>query len=193
MAKALNATILDKFQSCRQCGEYHPLQKDGFCSGSCRNRSRTDHSEETLMRRFWAKVDKAPGFGPNGDCWEWTARLDGRGYGEIKVAGKYKKAHRLALFGMSNLDNELFACHRCDNPQCVRPSHLFPGEPVDNVRDMHNKGRARQCGRQRKLSAAQVREIRRTQISHNKGAAKYGVSSFTIAGVRKGTLYKDVK
>ena len=93
------------------------------------------------MRRFWAKVDQSPGLGPNGECWEWQARVDGRGYGEIKVAGNYRKAHRIALFGVEGLSDPRFACHRCDNPRCVRAEHLFPGEAVDNVRDMIAKGR----------------------------------------------------
>ncbi len=122
---------------------YAPSAK--FCSKSCAsshaNIARKDHTPETLMRRFWAKVDTTAGFGPNGNCWRWTARVDGRGYGEIKIAGKYKKAHRLSLFGPLDMANPLFACHTCDNPACVRPDHLFAGAAVDNVRDMHAKGR----------------------------------------------------
>jgi len=62
-----------------------------FCSRTCGNANRTDHSPETAMARFWAKVDKSPGFGPNGDCWRWTGRVEGHGYGEMKIAGRYKK------------------------------------------------------------------------------------------------------
>lgn len=198
MAAATDAT--NPF--CRQCGA--PLKSGwrmAFCSTRCRNIASADHSDETLMRRFWAKVDKSQGYGPEGECWHWLARLDGHGYGEIKVAGRYRKAHRVALFGPSNLDTPLFACHRCDNPQCVRPDHLFPGEPIDNVRDMHAKARAyggpwngksgvNHPGR--KLTDDQVREIRETGISRRKGAVKYGVSTFTIDGVKRRTLYKDV-
>lgn len=198
MAAAVDATN----PSCQQCGV---ALKSGwnmaFCSTRCRNIASADHSSEALMRRFWKKVDKAPGFGPQGECWRWTARVDGHGYGEIKVAGRYKKAHRLALFGPDDLQNPLLACHRCDNPRCVRPSHLFPGEPIDNVQDMHAKGRAyngpwkgHAAGKHpgRKLTDEQVREIRASGISRRKGAAKYGVSTFTIDGVKRRTLYKDI-
>lgn len=192
MAAATNATNL----FCQQCGA---ALKSGwnmaFCSTRCRNIASADHSSEALMKRFWKKVDKAPGFGPRGDCWRWTARVDGHGYGEIKVAGRYKKAHRLALFGPDDLQNPLLACHRCDNPKCVRPDHLFAGQSVDNVRDMFAKGRANNTGSQkrtRKLTEDQVRDVRASGSSQREAAAKHGVSPYTIAGVRKRTLYKDI-
>lgn len=201
MATATDATNPSDVKGCLICGDRVKDPRGFYCSRGCANRARTDHSDETLMRRFWAKVDKAPGHGPKGECWHWTARVDGHGYGEIKVAGRYKKAHRLALFGPADLENPLFACHHCDNPQCVRPDHLFPGESIDNVRDMHAKGRAyggpwkgKPSGKHpgRKLTDDQVREIRATGISRRKGAVKYGVSTFTIDGVKRQTLYKDV-
>lgn len=195
MASAIHATNPSFVQTCRFCQANEATLADGFCSLSCRNRSRADHSTETLMLRFWAKVDKTPGLGPNGDCWHWTARVDGRGYGEIKVAGKYKKAHRLSLFGRDNLNDERFACHRCDNPICVRPDHLFPGEAVDNVRDMIAKGRSRAAGcreTRRKLTADQVREIRTSGLSQRKMEKLYGVSRISILGILRGDLYKDV-
>lgn len=142
MATAIDATNPPSAKGCPQCGGPISNPRTRHCSVSCANRARLDHTPETLLKRFDAKVDKAPGHGPNGDCWHWTARVDGHGYGEIKVAGRYKKAHRLALFGPDGMGDERFACHRCDNPRCVNPDHLFPGEAVDNVRDMHAKGRA---------------------------------------------------
>ena len=140
MDTAVNATRFLRVNICEACGE--PTKAKRFCSQGCINRARTDHSNETLWRRFWAKVDKSPGLGPNGDCWHWTARVDGRGYGEIKIAGKYSKAHRLSLFGPDGMADTRFACHRCDNPRCVRPDHLFAGTYLENIQDMNNKGRA---------------------------------------------------
>lgn len=140
MVAHATATSRGGLKVCPQCGCSYATGP-GYCSFRCMNLARTDHSEKTLMHRFWAKVDKSAGHGPNGDCWHWTGRVDGKGYGEIKVAGRYKKAHRLALFGMADLLNPLYACHRCDNPRCVRPDHLFAGEAIDNVRDMFAKGR----------------------------------------------------
>lgn len=129
-------------RSCVNCGGRLPRKTLKFCSASCANEGRP---KKGVMGRFWAKVDKTPGNGPSGDCWHWTARVDGRGYGEMKVFGVYRKAHRLALFGVAERNESLFACHHCDNPRCVRPDHLFPGTALDNVRDMIAKGRGRRA------------------------------------------------
>lgn len=201
MASAVHATILSCTKECEQCGsiirrgEYDVASRWAsrrFCGTSCKNRASADHSPETLMVRFWAKVDKTPGNGPNGDCWHWKARVDGRGYGEIKVAGKYKKAHRLSLFGYHDLDNPLFACHRCDNPRCVRPDHLYPGEAIDNVSDMVGRGRHGRSGvanGKRKLTSEQANEIRASPYSIRRLAKDYSVSRMTISGIKEGRIY----
>jgi len=163
-----------------------------YCSDPCIQKGRSLSYSQKCDLRFWQKVDKSRGFGPKEDCWRWTGRVEGRGYGEFKIKGRYYKAHRVALFGFDDLANPLFACHRCDNPRCVNPSHLFPGESVDNVRDMHAKGRAPSKRNRRYLTREQVREIRCSGISGALGAIKYGVSRRTIAGILKGGgRYRD--
>lgn len=204
MVVSINATIPTVEKACAECGRIIPCRsgvnpsaymRRTFCGQSCSashaNRKRADHSELSLMRRFWAKVDKTAGLGPAGECWEWRGRVDGRGYGEIKVGGRYKKSHRIALFGLEGLNSPLFACHRCDNPRCVRSDHLFAGEPIDNVADMHAKGRSPRAWA-RKLTEPQVRLIRQSSASVLKLAKRYGVNETAIRQVRRGATYKDV-
>ena len=86
--------------------------------------------------RFWNKVDKT------NECWNWTSTLDSSGYGVIGYLGKNKKAHRISyLIEYGVFDESLKVLHVCDNPRCVRPSHLFLGSQSDNMTDMVNKKR----------------------------------------------------
>lgn len=87
---------------------------------------------------FWAKVDQSD---TNG-CWPWTAGVSSNGRGMVWVDGKMKLAYRVA-FELVNgeIPEGLLACHSCDNPICVRPSHIFLGTHADNLRDASRKGR----------------------------------------------------
>jgi hypothetical protein len=175
-----------------------------LCTRKCGAWTVAPDDPKRLHIRFMNKVDRRPGHGPNGDCWLWIGRKDKKGYGVTKVGNIPVKAHRVALFGHDGLNDPKFACHRCDNPLCVRPDHLFAGDAIDNVRDMIAKGRANMGGggqpgprvpsgkTARKLTPDQVREIRRTGITGQAGCAKYGVSEFTIRAIRRGDLYKGI-
>lgn len=94
--------------------------------------------------RFRNHVDKTPGQGPKGECWEWTWNLYEQGYGKLYVKPKYIKAHRVAYFLHYGVDPyPLLVCHSCDWPPCVRGEHLFKGTESDNSLDSVKKGRAR--------------------------------------------------
>lgn len=79
-------------------------------------------------------------------CWNWTGPRDKNGYGRTSYNGKSVRMNRLAAhywFGHP-LDSPLFVLHRCDNPSCVNPNHLFIGTVTDNNRDTVAKKRHRE-------------------------------------------------
>jgi len=93
---------------------------------------------------FWKHVDKS------GECWLWLGGKSGCGYGSLTYQGKVYRAHRLAwiltngtipLQEYPHSREPYLVLHRCDNPICVRPDHLFLGSDRDNVHDKLKKKR----------------------------------------------------
>lgn len=105
--------------------------------------------DEKTIARFWAKIDKngvAPAHVPNiGPCWKWAGCKFKHGYGRFAVtrSGKISRflAHRVSYELHFGDPGELCVCHKCDNPECCNPEHLFIGTRADNTRDCFEKGR----------------------------------------------------
>lgn len=95
----------------------------------------------SLSDRFWQKVIKAPG----DECWKWSGSRHPFGYGMIQQGGGAKgkitasRASWLIHFG--KIPDGMYICHKCDNPECTNPDHLFMGTAQDNANDKEDKGR----------------------------------------------------
>ena len=132
-------------------------------------------------------------------CWEWQGHKGKGGYG-ILHHGKSLRAHRVAYeIHYAEPLGELQCLHRCDNPSCVNPFHLFSGTNTDNVKDKVTKGRC-YTGNQKgqsngnsKLTDTLVKEIR---LLYNGGGyttvqlgKKYGVTRSTISYIVNNKTY----
>ena len=144
------------------------------------------------MQRFWEKVEKREG------CWEWQAALHVKGYGRFYFRGRVVLAHRASwVLAHGDVPGGLHVLHHCDNPRCVRPSHLWLGTNADNMRDRNEKGRQAQGVRvgSAVLVPHQVREIREL-LKQGDGktdiARKYGVSLGCIRGIANGRNWKNL-
>jgi hypothetical protein len=137
-----------------------------------------------LEDRFWTKVDKCgpvpehvPELGP---CWLWMASRFAGGYGRIDVNKHSKVAHRVA-WGLvkGDIPDGLLALHRCDNPPCVNPDHLFLGTHKDNTQDALSKGRFAVGDRNAfhlykdRVLAGQLKRLEAGPINHPSGDAHY--------------------
>lgn len=91
---------------------------------------------DKVSDNFWSKVDQS------GDCWEWQASTRRGGYGQFMFEGKLESAPRV-IFMLEGLDIPygMHVLHKCDNPVCVHPDHLFLGTNQDNMNDKVKKDR----------------------------------------------------
>lgn len=137
--------------------------------------------------RFWSKVDRS---GPETGCWEWMGRKNDRGYGLFQVNHKALRASRIAYALHNKTDPDRWCvCHRCDNPGCVNPSHLFLGTRIDNNKDRDQKKRQR-ATRGEKSNLAKLTDQRVLDI---KSLLSQGIKQSEIAlkhGVTRGAIWR---
>lgn len=132
------------------------------------------------------------------DCWIWTGKRDGYGYGRIKIRGKQRQVHRIMFQLIEGpIDEREILCHSCDNRACVNPKHLRIGTHKDNATDRESRNRGvRVQGSDHpwaKLTEKKVLKIRASKVDPAKLATHYGVSVETIINIQQGKSWKHVE
>lgn len=139
------------------------------------------------MKKFWNNVQRSDG------CWTWSGARHERGYGRFRVGSVVHRAHRFAwLITRGDIPQGMHVLHRCDNPSCVRPDHLFLGSHADNMRDKARKGRNTAS---RKLTASDARAIKAALANGTDMvtiARAYNVTPPCIGAIKHGVTWKHI-
>ncbi len=141
----------------------------------------------TVKNRFYAKV-----LIPNNDgCMLWAGCLTPKGYGSFRVKGKDTHASRFSyLLHCGNIPKNLCICHKCDNPACVSPEHLFIGTQKQNVMDMIKKNR-QNYAKGSKIGLSKLNEEKVKNIKNLIGEKKLSLSEVSkIFNVSIRNIYK---
>jgi hypothetical protein len=147
---------------------------------------------DAFLERFWSKVEKT-----EGGCWNWMGIKDRKGYGVTSKKTQHIRCHRMSYrIAYGDFPNNLHVLHKCDNPSCVNPSHLFLGTNADNMKDKCMKGRQANGersggGKITKPQVIAIRELYKT-MSTSQIAKQFNVSYSAIRSIVVGKTWKHL-
>lgn len=153
---------------------------------------------KTLEQRFWEKVDKTPGHGPNGDCWLWTGAIDSNGYGAVRHSTK-RNTHRVAYeLVHGEIDRNMDIMHSCDVRLCCNDAHLKAGTRLENVRDAQSKertprGESHGTAKLSEPIVRLIRELAKNGYSRKRIAVLSGLHRETVREIVNGRTWSHVK
>lgn len=157
--------------------------------------ARGEEKYKEVLSRFEVKVKKGT------HCWRWIAGDDGcDGYGKFKFEGKKWRAHRMSwLLYNGDIPGCLCVLHKCDNPSCVNPRHLFLGTKLENAEDRDKKtrrtpakGEGNGRSKLREDDICKIRIMRTWGFTYKDLGVAFGVEDSTIYCIIKGTTWRHV-
>jgi len=183
--------------NCAFCGKpfetkpYVALRPRPCCSIACANLIKTTNP----IKRFWSKVDKRG----DDECWNWLGYKDKDGYGTFNpTSKKLIKAHRFAYtLTYGEIKSGQCICHKCDNPPCCNPEHLFIGTFTDNDADRDKKGRQAYGERSGRTNFTtndiiHIRKLRNNGMSEADIAQLFGASQTGISSIVLRRTWKHI-
>ena len=128
-------------------------------------------------------------------CWNFTGSKDKNGYGVFGF--RQRRIHRVSYeFYVGKIPDGLFVCHKCDNPSCFNPDHLFLGTPKDNMIDKSIKGRASKFPGEKNPAAkltnkqrSEIFELRENGLTYSQIAKIYSIAFQTVGKIVNGVRY----
>lgn len=137
------------------------------------------------------------------ECWEWISTINDNGYAKISIGGRqglYARTSRVVYYlYYGNYNEELIICHKCDNPSCVNPNHLFLGNHKDNTDDMYKKNRQSEPPVYKgedhgnsKLTDQEVISIYNSSDTVKNIAIQYNICTLTVYRIKKGEGWKHL-
>lgn len=140
-----------------------------------------------VLDRFDAKRIK----GAEDECWPWMgARNRALGHGRLSIKGRLYFAHRIAIvrhLGMA-IPPQTYVCHRCDNPPCCNPAHLFLGTSSENTHDCKLKGRHKGY---KAITAELALKLRRSREPSERLGRRFGISGRMVRYIRTGRCWRE--
>ena len=206
-----------KKNKCENCGvDFERMYVRRFCCKSCWHKwngknlasfnetrfqwkTATDEQRiERIKKRFEEKVVKKDG------CWDWNGYFDKDGYTLLHSGANHKgfkerRGHRISwLIHYGNVPEGKKVCHKCDNPRCTNPEHLFLGTTLENNQDKTKKGRGNIGSKHgnSKLNEYQVMEIKKLinmGVCSTRIMSDYGISRMTVSSIRLNKTWKHVE
>jgi len=138
--------------------------------------------EKQFKDKFLNSIDKTK------DCWFWIGNKNAEGYGRVVCKKESYRAHRVAWEVYNReIPKGMLVCHKCDNPSCVNPKHLFLGTDADNSSDKvkkkrHSFGEKHPNAKLTEIDVWKIREIYGgRELSQDKIALLFGVSQHSIS------------
>ena len=163
-----------------------------------------------VVKNFWAKVDRSR----NDGCWLWSGCRNPSGYGRVRIQDHVWYTHRIAvIFSGTMIPEDRMVLHRCDNPPCCNPDHLFLGTRLENMADCKKKerfARGEKSGARkhpecvprgesngRSVMTArivlEIRTLRREGVHYRQIAMKFGMSVYAIYAAVNRVTWKHVE
>lgn len=147
-------------------------------------------NDSKIFSNFMEKVHKTS------SCWFWLGSKHPRGYGAFR-GGSTNKAHRYSYeHFIGPIPDGMSVCHRCDNPSCVNPEHLFVGTHTDNMKDKMSKGRGNHLvgslHPRSKLTEQDVIAIRADSRKQIEIAAAYGIKQAQVSEIKRRVAWSHI-